>query len=174
MPDNENTEPQPDNSNTGDDTTGTSSGTTTTGGGGGGASGGKKNRSGSGTSRSRKQASSRSGSRSQLDTPKGSPYGPELYHEATPEDADESTSRGNRVPRSVMWDAAILERARAAAVYLGSYVPEAGIGNLTDIVEQGVLWKLDQLERDFFNGQPFPRVRSMGTGRPRSQRGKGE
>jgi hypothetical protein len=50
-------------------------------------------------------------------------------------------------------------------------VPEAGITNLTDIVEQGVQLKLDQLEADFFNGQPFPRVRSMGSGRPHRRSG---
>ena len=52
-------------------------------------------------------------------------------------------------------------------VYLGAYVPEADIRSLSDIVEPPVRAKLKQLQDKYNNGEPFPTVAAMPTGKPR-------
>lgn len=74
-----------------------------------------------------------------------------------------------RVPRSIYFDPDLLDRMRSAAVYLGAYVPEAGISSLSDIIEPLVEKRLKQLEKKYNEGRPFPAVGRMPGGRPRKQ-----
>lgn len=74
-----------------------------------------------------------------------------------------------RKPRSIYIDEELLNRARAAATYLSSYVPEAEIGSLSDIVEPGLRAEVERLEQTYNKGKPFRPVATMPTGRPRSK-----
>ena len=86
-----------------------------------------------------------------------------------PDEQAASATGSQRKPRSVYIDEAILDRARAATVYLSSYVPESNIGSLSDMVEPGLLAEVKKLEKKYNNGEPFPPVSKMPTGRPRQK-----
>lgn len=70
--------------------------------------------------------------------------------------------------QSINWDAQTLARAQAAVTYLVAYRPEAGVRSLASLVNDSVLAKLIELERDYNDGKEFPRVAQMRTGRPAS------
>jgi hypothetical protein len=77
---------------------------------------------------------------------------------------------GNRVPRSLYMDEALLERLRAAATYLSAYKEDAGIRSLSDIVEPGAWAQVVELEKKYNKGKPFPPVTGKRQGgRPRSK-----
>jgi post-segregation antitoxin (ccd killing protein) len=85
------------------------------------------------------------------------------------EQTEAPATRSTRRPRSIYIDDELLNRARAAATYLSSYVPEAGIGSLSDIVEPGLRAEVERLEKEHNKGKPFREVAKMPTGRPRMQ-----
>jgi hypothetical protein len=84
----------------------------------------------------------------------------------TEEATGEGGQSGRRVQRTVNFDSAVLERARAAATYLAAYEPSAGVRSLADIVNPGVAEYVAELEARFNGGQPFRPVYRMPPGRP--------
>lgn len=68
--------------------------------------------------------------------------------------------------RTINFDRDTLERARAAAMYLSTHEPEAGIRSLADIVNPAVAERVAELERRFNDGSPFQPVSRMPRGRP--------
>ncbi len=63
----------------------------------------------------------------------------------------------------------LLDRMRAAAVYLGSYEPNAGIRSMSDILDAGLEKVLPELERKYHGGKPFPEVAKGRPGRRHQQ-----
>jgi hypothetical protein len=74
------------------------------------------------------------------------------------------------IQRTVSWNAEILDRARAAAVYLRSYGgPDVDDRHksLSGIANQATDRLVDELEYRYNDGQPFPRLTGMmPAGRP--------
>jgi hypothetical protein len=91
----------------------------------------------------------------------------------TPPDDDKVTGRspgtGRRVQRTVNFDRATLDRARAAAAYLARNEPQSGIRSLADIVNPAVADRVAELEAKFNDGVPFQPVYRMRAGRPSSE-----
>lgn len=85
---------------------------------------------------------------------------------ADPAEPDPPPKRGRRVQRTVTFDSEVLERARAAAVFLGAYRPDSGILNLADIVNLAVARQVHELEEQYNEGDPFHRVAHLPVGRP--------
>ncbi|MFD9964860.1 hypothetical protein [Amycolatopsis sp. NPDC058986] len=88
-----------------------------------------------------------------------------------PSSNDESESKSSddesvRVARTLYLDEDLVESARAAAHYLGAYVPEANIRSLSDIFEPGARKLITQLQNKYNEGKPFPRVSNLRRGRP--------
>ena len=79
---------------------------------------------------------------------------------------EEATAPPRKVQRSFYVDVAILEDARAAATFLGAYVPEAGVKSLADLVNPGLAAMVKQLQDTYNDGKPFRRVSHMQAGRP--------
>lgn len=155
---------------TSDDEQNTNTGSSAKGSGGKGNTGssgqGRSSKSNTGAPRKRSKSSTShmdsTSSRARAGT--GDEAGPEIRHEASGDEAHEGQP-GERVPRSVMWDPEVLELARAAATYLGAYVPESHVESLADVVELGVRMAVDKLEKEWFDGQHFPKVKRMRPGR---------
>ena len=78
----------------------------------------------------------------------------------------ESPQSRRRVQRTINFDRSVLERARAAATYLASYEPQAGVRSLADIVNPAVLAYVTELEELYNAGEPFRPVLRMPSGRP--------
>lgn len=76
-----------------------------------------------------------------------------------------SPGSGRRVQRTVNFDRETLDRARAAATYLASNVPESGIRSLADIINSAVADRVAELEARFNHGLPFQPVSRMPPGR---------
>ncbi|MCP2259690.1 hypothetical protein LX15_003396 [Streptoalloteichus tenebrarius] len=71
-----------------------------------------------------------------------------------------------RVQRTINFDRGVLERARAAATYLATREPGAGVRSLADIVNLAVAQRVAELEERYNDGKPFRPVYRMPPGRP--------
>ncbi|WP_197289132.1 hypothetical protein [Nocardia sp. NRRL S-836] len=78
----------------------------------------------------------------------------------------DSPQSRRRVQRTINFDRSVLERARAAATYLGSFEPQAEVRSLADIVNPAVLAYVTELEELYNGGEPFHPVLRMPSGRP--------
>jgi Centromere-binding protein ParB C-terminal len=96
------------------------------------------------------------------------PHAPEPEHQTTPS-GDQVTRRppngGRRVQRTINFERDLLERARAACVYMATEHPDAGIRSLADIVNSAVAEQVAELEARFNDGNPFHPVTRMPAGR---------
>ena len=102
------------------------------------------------------------------------PHIPELLpepeqHRTTPSGEEvtrRTTAGGRRVQRTINFEREILERARAAVMYMAAEQPDAGVRSLADIVNSAVAEQVADLERRFNDGNPFRPVSRMPAGRP--------
>lgn len=74
--------------------------------------------------------------------------------------------RRQKTQRTVNVFVDLLERARAAATYLGAYEADAKVRNLSDLVNPGLEQQVKALEDKYNKGKPFRAVARMQPGRP--------
>lgn len=86
---------------------------------------------------------------------------------AVVEPVDDAPEARKKIGRTVSIYSDLLERARAAATYVGAYEPDAGVQNLSDLVNPGLEYQVKALEDKYNDGKPFRQVSRMPTGRPR-------
>lgn len=86
---------------------------------------------------------------------------------AVVEPVDDAPEARKKIGRTVSIYSDLLERARAAATYVGAYEPDAGVQNLSDLVNPGLEHQVKALEDKYNDGKPFRQVSRMPTGRPR-------
>lgn len=79
---------------------------------------------------------------------------------------EESEEQRKNEPATLNFDAEVLNRARNAITYITSYVEDPPYFSLGDMASDAMKPVLDELERDYNNGQPFPQVMRMPRGRP--------
>lgn len=77
-----------------------------------------------------------------------------------------AADRRPKTQRTVNVFVDLLERARAAATYLGAYEPDAKVRNLSDLVNPGLQQQVKALEDKYNKGKPFRAVARMQPGRP--------
>lgn len=85
---------------------------------------------------------------------------------ATPEGKPESTEPAKSVQRTYWIHTDVLADVRAAVTHLRSYMPEAQIMTIGDILEPALRTRVRQLQDKYHQGKPFPRTAAMHTGRP--------
>lgn len=85
---------------------------------------------------------------------------------SAPAEPSAAADRRPKTQRTVNVFVDLLERARAAATYLGAYEPDAKVRNLSDLVNPGLEQQVKALEDKYNKGKPFRAVARMQPGRP--------